>query len=58
MYRDPIIEEIHQLREAVAGKFGFNIRKVVEYYLEMQKRSQKPLVNIGKFQNRVADKPD
>lgn len=58
MYRDPIIEEIHQFREAVAAKFGFNIRKVVEYYLEMQKRSQTPLVNISKSQNRVADKPD
>ena len=55
MYRDPIIDEIHKYREEHAAKFNYDIRKIIEYYKERQKQSNKKIVNfINRTENLVA----
>jgi hypothetical protein len=38
MQNDPIIEEIHQIREAHAAKFNYDINAIVKDFQEKQKR--------------------
>ena len=53
MYRDPIIDEIHKYREEHAAKFNYDIRKIVEYYMNRQKQSNKKIVNFIKSKNKI-----
>ena len=44
MKNDPIIEEIHQGRREHAGKFGFDLKKIVADLRARQAQSGHPIV--------------
>jgi hypothetical protein len=47
MIRDPIVDEIRAIREQLAARFDFDIRKIVE---DAQKRQASSLARIVSFQ--------
>lgn len=47
MWNDPIIEEIHKIREEHAAKFNYDLRAIVREYQEQQKRSGKAVVSFS-----------
>jgi hypothetical protein len=46
MIRDPIVEEVRAIREALAAKFDFDIRKIVEDAQRRQAASQSRIVSF------------
>lgn len=48
MWQDPIIEEIHRIRQEHAAKFNFDVRAIVKYYQEQQKRSGRKVVSFSR----------
>ncbi|NUQ40755.1 MAG: hypothetical protein HUU32_05120 [Calditrichaceae bacterium] len=48
MWRDPIIEEIHRIRQEHAAKFNFDLRAIVKYYQEQQKQSGRKVVSFSR----------
>lgn len=47
MWEDPIIEEIHKIRQEHAAKFNFDVRAIVRYYQEQQKQSGRKVVSFS-----------
>lgn len=45
-WTDPILEEIHQIREAHAAKFNYDIEAIVKDFQEKQKSRGKPIVSF------------
>jgi len=56
MWQDPIIEEIHKLRQEHAAKFNFDLREIVKYYQEQQRQSERTIVSFAKTNKRVRPK--
>jgi hypothetical protein len=46
MWTDPIIEEIHKIRQAHAAKFNYDIHAIVKDFQEKQKRSGRAVVSF------------
>jgi hypothetical protein len=47
VYPDPTIDEIREIRHRISERFGHDPRKLVEYYMEEQKKYADPLVNLA-----------
>ncbi len=47
MWTDPIVEEIHQIRQTHAAKFNYDIHAILMDYQERQKQSGKPVVSFA-----------
>jgi hypothetical protein len=48
MFRDPIVEEIRAIREQLAARFNFDIRKIVEDAQRRQAMSNAKIVSFEK----------
>jgi hypothetical protein len=48
MWTDPIVEELHQIREEHAAKFNYDVRAIGEYFQEQQKLSGRPVVSFAR----------
>jgi hypothetical protein len=48
MYYDPIVDEIHKIREKNAEKFEFNIDEIYKYWLNKRKYKNRKYVNFEK----------
>ncbi len=46
MWRDPIVEEIHKIREEYAKQFGFDINTICKDIQDKQARSGHKLVSF------------
>lgn len=46
MWNDPIVEQIHKIREKHAAKFNYDVRAIVKEYQKLQKQSGKPIVSF------------
>ena len=46
MFRDPIVEEVQAIRERLAARYDFNLRRIVEASMERQKHSSRPVVSF------------
>lgn len=46
MWNDPIVEEIHKIREQHAAKFNYDLRAIVKEYQKLQKQTRKPVVSF------------
>lgn len=44
MWRDPIVEEIHRVRDEQAKKFDYDLHAICEYILERRSTSDRKLV--------------
>ena len=54
MIRDPIVDEVRAIREELAARFDFDIRKIVEDAQRRQAVSQSRVVS---FQEAIAAQP-
>ena len=50
MMKDEAIEEIHRIREEIAEKYNFDIRKYGEHLKEMEKEEQDRLLKNEYYQ--------
>ena len=48
MWTDPIVEEIHKIRQEHAAKFGYDLRAIVRDYQKHQKLCGKKVVSFIK----------
>ncbi len=48
MFRDPIVDEVRAIREELAAKFNFDIRKIVEDAQKRQASSKSRIVSFQK----------
>lgn len=55
MWTDPIVEEIHKIREAHAAKFNYNLLAIVRDYQRQQKQSRKKIVSFVKKEDYIPD---
>lgn len=46
MWKDPIVEEIHQIREQISQQHGNDLHTIVEYFQEREKRSDRKVVSF------------
>ena len=44
--RDPIVEEVHQIRETLARKFQFDINKIFEDAKQREQQHRDKVVNL------------
>jgi hypothetical protein len=45
---DPVIDEIRAVRSRISAQFDHDPKKLVEYYIELQKRHADRLIGKGK----------
>ena len=43
MVKDPIIEELHDIRREIAAEHGNDLQRIGTYFMEKQKQRAKPL---------------
>ena len=56
---DPIVEEIHKIREAHAARFNFDIDAIFDDFERREKESGRPVVHLqAKRISSPADAPD
>jgi hypothetical protein len=46
MWRDPIIEQIHKIRQEHAGKFNFDLKAIFADLKEQEKKSEIKLISL------------
>ena len=46
MWRDPIVEELHNIRAEHAAKFNYDLRALVKYYQQEQRCSLREVVSL------------
>ena len=46
MWNDPIVEEIHKIRQEHAAKFGYDLRAIVRHYQKRQRLSEKKIISF------------
>jgi hypothetical protein len=42
--RDPVIDEIREIRKQISARFDHDTQKLIEHYMELQKRHQERLL--------------
>jgi len=47
MKDDPAIECIREVRHVISGKFGHDPKKLVEYYIELQKKHKERTITLS-----------
>lgn len=58
MWRDPIVEQIHKIRQEHAGKFNFELRAIFEDLKEQERKSGRKIVSLPiKRQTTKQEKP-
>ncbi|MEX0704010.1 MAG: hypothetical protein WD069_18055 [Planctomycetales bacterium] len=45
-HADPVIDEIRAIRHEISARFGHDPKKLVEYYIELQRRHADRLVSM------------
>jgi len=55
MITDPILKEIHQIRETLSRKFDFDIRKIFEDVRQREKAHKERVVNLRFRREKMPD---
>jgi len=55
MKTDPILKEIHQIRETLSQKFDFDIRKIFEDVRQREKAHKERVVNLRVRREKMPD---
>jgi hypothetical protein len=50
---DPVIAKVRESRACISEKYGHDAKKVVEYYIKLQKRHQSRLVKFKKRSDKA-----
>lgn len=58
MWTDPIVEEIHKIREAHATKFNYDLLAIVRDYQRQQRQSRKKIVSFVKKEDYIPDESE
>lgn len=56
MKNDPAIRRVRKARHQISEKCGHDPKKLVEYYIELQKKHRKRLVNITEIKGEHGEK--
>jgi hypothetical protein len=46
MWKDPIVEEIHAVREKIEREFDYDLRRIMDYLREKEKQHPERLVTM------------
>jgi hypothetical protein len=46
-WRDPIVEEIHQIRDQLAARYGNNLHDIVAHYREKEQQDPKKQISFA-----------
>jgi hypothetical protein len=46
MWKDPIVEELHEIREQIARQHGNDLHALVKYFQEREKHSGRTLMSF------------
>ena len=52
MRPDPPIDEIREIRHQISHKFNNDPKKIVEYYIQFQKKYQDRLINLSELKDK------
>jgi hypothetical protein len=52
MWKDPIVEEIHAVREEIARKFDFDLKRIFAYLREQQDLHPERVIGKEEFERR------
>ncbi len=58
MIRDPIVEDIHQIREKLSQKFQYDVRKIFDDTKQREIQHPEKLVNLQKITYKNRSVPD
>jgi hypothetical protein len=50
--RDPVIEEVREIRQRISARFGHDPTRLVAYYMEFQERHRDRLIDRPKTPER------
>ncbi len=53
MIEDPIVSEVHNIREEHAASYGHDLRKIVAALRERERTSKRPVLNPGPKYHRL-----
>ena len=56
MINDPIVEEIHRIREKLSRKFHFDVRKIFEDVKQKERQHGDRVVNLRLKSNKITSK--
>ena len=54
MWVDPIVEELHKLREEHAQKFNFNLKAIFEDLKKQEMKSKREIVSLPIKRNSIS----
>jgi hypothetical protein len=52
MWKDPIVEELHAIRDQIARKFDYDLDRIVDYFMEKQSKHPELLVTKAQLAAR------
>ncbi len=52
---DPPIDEIRAVRHEISARFGHDPRKLVEHYMQLQRRHADRLISVGEGRDPVEE---
>lgn len=55
MYADPIVQEIHRIREQLCQEFQFDVRKIFTDVKQREQQHREKLVNLPVKKERAPD---
>jgi len=56
MIHDPIVEEVHQIREKLSQKFQFDIQKIFEDVKQRERQHPEKLVNLREKPEKTTER--
>ena len=51
--KDPVIDEVREVRHRISERFGHDPAQLVAYYLELQEQDRDRLIDTGKTPEQV-----
>ena len=46
MWLDPVVEEIHRIRDEIARECGYDLHRIAEYFREGERDFPNPIINL------------
>lgn len=47
-WKDPIVEEVREIRDRIAARFDYDVRKIGRYYQEKRRESERKAMPLKK----------
>ncbi len=56
MWKDPIVEQIHKIRQEFAGNFNFDLKAMFEDLKEQEKKNRQRIVSLP-IKRKIIEQP-